>query len=196
MTKFLLGKKIGMSQLFDKKGNRVPVTLVTAGPCEVLQLKTKEKDGYEAYQIGFDKIEKKSKITKSMNNKPFRFQREFKGGEYKVGDTIDVSVFVEGDKVKVSGMSKGKGYQGAVKRWGFHGRNQTHGVKHEHRTLGSVGATGPERVILGKKMSGRMGHDRVTIKSSKVMKVDKENNLLVLKGAVPGRNGALLEIKA
>ncbi|MFH1582598.1 MAG: 50S ribosomal protein L3 [bacterium] len=196
MAKFLLGKKIGMSQMFDEQGKVVPVTLVMAGPCEVLQAKTKEKDGYEALQIGYDKIEKKNKIKKPMAKKPFKFQREFKGGQYKVGDTIDVSVFVEGDRVKVAGTSKGKGFQGGVKRWGFSGRNQTHGVKHEHRTLGSVGSTFPARVIKGKKMPGRMGSDRVTVKNVEVMKVDKENNTLALRGAIPGRNGILLEIKA
>ena len=185
-----------MSQIFDNEGKRIPVTLVLAGPCEVLQTKTAEKDGYAAYQIGFDKIEKASKITKSMNKKPFRFLKEFEGGEHKVGDSIDVSVFVEGDKVKVAAISKGKGFQGGVKRHGFHGRNQTHGVKHEHRTIGSVGPTYPERVIKGKRMPGRMGTDRVTVKNLKVIKVDKENNLLVLKGAVPGRTGILLEITA
>jgi large subunit ribosomal protein L3 len=196
MNKYLLGKKLGMSQMFDTTGKRVPVTLVTAGPCEVTQEKTKEKDGYASFQLGFDKIEKASKITKSMNKKPFRFLKEFKGGEHKVGDSIDVSVFVEGESVRVSATSKGKGFQGAVKRWGFHGRRATHGVKHEHRTLGSVGATFPQRVIKGKKMAGRMGSDRTTVKNLKVMKVDKDNNLLVLKGAVPGRTGILVEITA
>ena len=112
-----------MSQLFDEKGNVVPVTLVEAGPCRVLQIKTKEKDGYEAVQIGFKKIEKKKKITKSMKGKEYRYLREFKDGQdLKVGDEIDVSIFKEGDKIKISGISKGKGFQGAVKRWGFSGR--------------------------------------------------------------------------
>ncbi len=182
-----------MSRIFDQKGNMVPVTLIEAGPCQVTQVKTKEKDGYEAFQIGF---EKKKKEKKSLKGKPFRFLKEFKGGQYKAGDRIDVSAFQEGDKVKVSGISKGKGFQGAVKRWGFSGRNASHGVKHEHRTLGSIGMTGPERVIKGKKMPGRMGRDRVTLKNLKVAKVDKENNLLALKGAVPGSKGTLLEIYA
>jgi len=193
--KFILGLKLGMSQIFDEKGNQIPVTLIEAGPCEVTQIKKKERDGYQAIQVGFKKIEKPKKIKKPQTQKPYRYLREFKDGEYKVKDKIDVSIFREGDKVKISGISKGKGFQGAVKRWGFSGRNATHGVKHEHRTLGSVGSTFPERVIKGKKMPGRMGFERVTVKNLKVVKVDKENNLLAIRGAVPGRRGTLLEIR-
>lgn len=193
--KFILGNKIGMSQIFDEKGKVSPITLIEAGPCEVLQIKTKEKDGYQAIQIGFKKIEKKQKVKKSMEGKPFRFLCEFKNGDYKKGDKIDVSVFQEGNIVKVSGKSKGKGFQGGVKRWGFSGRNATHGVKHEHRTLGSVGGRFPQRVIKGRKMPGRMGHQRVTVKNLKVVKVDKKNNILVVKGAIPGSRGTLLEIR-
>ncbi len=181
--------------MFDKEGNVVPLTLIEAGPCHVTQVKTKEKDGYDSLQVGFKKIEKKKKIKKPMKGKPFRFLREFKDGEHKAGDKIDVSVFQEGDMVKITGTSKGKGFQGAVKRWGFSGRNATHGVKHEERTLGSVGTTGPQRVIKGKKMPGRMGFERVTVKNLKVVKVDKENNLLAVGGAVPGKKGTLLEIR-
>ncbi len=198
MTKFILGEKIEMSQLFDEKGKCVPITLIKCGPCYILQKKTKEKDGYEAIQIGFKKIEKKNKIKKTSKGKEFKYIREQRitGDEQcKVGDKIEISVFKEGDMVKVSGISKGKGFQGAVKRWGFHGRNATHGVKHDHRTLGSVGSSFPERVIKGKKMPGRMGAERVTVKNLKVAKVDAENNLLAVKGAVPGRRGTLLEIR-
>ncbi|MDP2967124.1 MAG: 50S ribosomal protein L3 [bacterium] len=195
MMKFLLGQKLGMSQVFDEKGKRIPVTLVEAGPCVVTQVKTKEKDGYQAIQLGFKKIEKEKKIKKPMRKKPFRWLREFKNGEYKVGDQIDVSVFQEGKKVKVSGISKGKGFQGAVKRWGFSGRGASHGVKHEARTLGSIGSSFPERVIKGKKMPGRMGNERTTVKNLEIVKIDKENNLLAVKGAVPGVNGTLLEIR-
>ena len=195
IMKFILGLKLGMSQIFDEKGNQIPVTLIEAGPCEVTQIKKKERDGYQAIQVGFKKIEKPKKIKKPQAQKPYRYLREFKDGEYKVKDKIDVSIFREGDKVKISGISKGKGFQGAVKRWGFSGRNATHGVKHEHRTLGSVGSTFPERVIKGKKMPGRMGFERVTVKNLKVVKVDKENNLLAIRGAVPGRRGTLLEIR-
>ncbi|MFH1714434.1 MAG: 50S ribosomal protein L3 [Candidatus Nealsonbacteria bacterium] len=195
MPKFILGKKIGMSQIFDGNGNLVPVTLISAGPCEVLQIKTKEKDGYQAVQIGFDKIEKAKKIKKTMKGKPFRFLREFLDENMELGTKIDVSIFKEGDKIKVSGISKGKGFQGGVKRWGFSGRNATHGVKHEHRTIGSVGSSFPERVIKGKKMPGRMGTKRTTVSNLKILKIDKDNNLLAIKGAVPGKTGVLLEIR-
>jgi large subunit ribosomal protein L3 len=194
--KFILGLKLGMAQTFDEKGSPVPVTLIEAGPCEVTQIKTKEKDGYQAVQIGFKKIEKKKKIKKPMKEKPYLWLREFKDGEYKVGDKIDASIFQEGDIVKVSGISKGKGFAGAVKRWGFKGRlSVSHGTKHELRTLGSVGMSVPERVAKGKKMAGRMGFERVTVKNLEVVKVDKENHLLAIKGAIPGRRGTLLEIR-
>ncbi|MEK7519439.1 MAG: 50S ribosomal protein L3 [Patescibacteria group bacterium] len=194
--KFILGLKIGMSQIFDEKGNVVPVTVIEAGPCFVLQIKTKERDGYEAIQVGFKKIEKEKKVKKVMAKKPFRFLREFRNDikEMKESQKIDVSIFKEGEKVKIVGISKGKGFAGAVKRWGFSGRGGSHGVKHEARTLGSVGSSFPERVIKGRKMPGRMGSERVTIKGLKVIKVDPEKNLLAVKGAVPGKNGVLLEI--
>ena len=196
--RFILGEKIEMSQVFDEKGRVVPVTLIAAGPCYVLQKKTQEDDGYTALQIGFKKITKKNKIKKTMKGKEYRYIREEKAGDneqYKPGDKIDISIFKEGDTVKISGISKGKGFQGAVKRWGFSGRGASHGVKHEHRTLGSVGSRFPQRVIKGRKMPGRMGAERVTVKNLKIAKVDPENNLLAVKGAVPGHRGTLLEIR-
>jgi len=195
--KFILGKKLGMSQIFDQTGRVIPVTLIEAGPCIITQIKTKEKDKYEAVQIGFQKIEKKKKIKKPMGKKPYRFLREFKDkiDEYKLGQRIDVSVFQEGEKVKISGISKGKGFAGVVKRWGFAGRPKTHGTKHELRTPGSIGTSFPERVPKGKKMAGRMGYERITTKNLKVVKIDKENDLIAVKGAVPGRKGTLLEIR-
>ena len=198
--KYILGLKLRMSQIFDEKGNVVPITLIEAGHCVVTQIKTKEKDGYNAVQIGFKKIEKKKKIKKPMKEKPFRWLREIRCDEseiknHELGKKIDVSVFEEGDIVKVSGISKGKGFQGAVRRWGFSGRGASHGVKHEQRTLGSVGMSFPERVIKGRKMPGRMGSERVTVKNLKIVKIDKENNILAVKGAVPGRKGTLLEIR-
>jgi len=193
--KFILGKKIEMTQIFNKQGQAVPVTLIEAGPCQVVQLKTKDKDGYEAVQIGFIKKEKQREIKKTEKGKEFKYLREFENsGKHKIGDKIDVSIFEDGDKVKISGISKGKGFQGAVKRWGFSGRNATHGVKHEQRTLGSVGSAFPQRVIKGKKMPGRMGAERITVKNLKIVKIDKENNLLAVRGAIPGRRGTLLEI--
>ncbi len=183
--------------MFDLEGNVLPVTLILAGPCQVTQIKTKEKDGYEAVQVGFQEITKEKKIKKPQAQKPFKYLREFRsiGQELKVGQKIDVSVFEEGEKVSVSGLTKGKGFQGGVKRWGFHGRPATRGAKHEERTLGSTGSRYPQRVIKGKKMPGRMGGNRKSLKNLKVVKVDKENSLLVVKGAVPGRKGTLLEIK-
>ena len=194
--KAILGKKIGMTQLFTEKGDVVPVTLIQAGPCHVLQLKTVDKDGYEAVQIGFQALRKSRQGKKSMKGKEFMYIREFeKVDEVKVGDTFDVSIFAEGDMVKVAGISKGKGFQGGVKRHGFSGMGASHGVKHEHRTLGSVGSAYPQRVVKGRKMPGHMGAGRITTKNLKIVKVDVENNLIAVKGAVPGPNGNFVEIK-
>jgi len=195
--KFILGNKIGMSQMFDKNGKLTPVTLISVGPCYVLQKKGKEKEGYEALQIGFKKIEKKNKISKSMKGKEYKFIKEYRieeGDTLNVGDEINASTFEEGEEVKVSGISKGKGFQGGIKKHGMHGRNATHGVKHEERNIGSTGSRFPQHVIKGRKMPGRMGYERTTVKGLKIMKVDKENNLLVIKGAVPGTERTLLEI--
>jgi large subunit ribosomal protein L3 len=199
--KFILGEKIGMSQIFDEKGNQIPVTVIEAGPCFITQIKSEDKDKYAAVQVGFKKIEKKKKIKKPMKGKEFRYLKEFQGppaggGEYKIGDEIDVSTFQEGDIVKISGISKGKGFAGVVKKWGFSGRNATHGVKHEQRTPGSVGSSFPERVVKGRKLPGRAGFERITVRNLKIVKIDLENNLLAVKGAVPGRKGTLLEIKS
>ena len=201
-----------MSQMFDDKGNIVPVTLVSAGPCVILQKKTKEKEGYNSLQIGFVKIVKKNKIKKTMKGKEYKYVKEAINGEganaprsssttgvaaegLAIGEEINVSLFKEGDKVNVSGISKGKGYQGGVKKHGFAGRNRTHGAKHEERQIGSVGQRFPQRVIKGRKMPGRMGHDRTTVKNLKILKIDVENNLMALKGAIPGHRGTLLEIR-
>jgi len=195
--KFILGKKIAMSQFFDEKGNHIPVTLIEADPCLVLQVKSKDKDGYESVQLGTDKLKDK-KVTKSIKTKPFRFIKEFRGNidisKYKVGDEVDVSVFEEQDKVKISGISKGKGFAGVVKKWGFHGRPASHGTKHELRAPGSIGSSTPQRVVKGKKMPGRGGNQRKTIQN-RVIKIEKENNLIIVEGCVPGRKGTFLEIR-
>ena len=193
--KFILGKKIEMTQMFGKNNEIIPITLIEAGPCFVLQVKTKEKDGYEAIQIGFEKKDNK-KLKKSEKAKPYRHLREFRtqNSELGINDKIDVSIFEEGDKVKISGKSKGKGFQGGVKKWGFHGRPSTHGTKHEERTIGSIGSAFPQRVIKGKKMPGRMGFTRISVKNLKIAKLDIKNNIIAVKGAVPGRRGTLLEI--
>lgn len=192
-----------MTQVFDEKDNVVPVTLISAGPCFVTQIKLQDKDGYEAVQIGFEKIAKANKIKKTMKAKPYRFLREFKnetggampaGRQAKIGDEINVSIFEQGDMVKVSGISKGKGFAGAVKRWGFVDKAKAHGAK-DMRQLGSIGSRYPQRVIKGKRMPGRMGKERISVKNLKVIKIDKENNILAVKGAVPGRRGTLVEIR-
>lgn len=194
--KFILGKKIEMTQMFDEKGRVTPVTLISAGPCVVLQKKTKEKEGYDAVQIGFVKITKQNKIKKTMKGKEYRHILEARNEkEGNVGDEITVSAFKEGDKVSVIGLSKGKGFQGGVKRHGMSGRNSSHGMKHEARTIGSIGQRFPQHTIKGRKMPGRMGADQITVKNLKIAKIDAENNIIALKGAVPGYRGTLLQIK-
>lgn len=189
-----------MSQIFDSDGNVIPVTLVRATPNVVLQVRTKEKDGYEAVQVGFGGRKQKN-IKKPQRGHfkelgSFRYLREFRTADkMERGQKIDVSVFQEGDTVKVGGISKAKGFQGVVKRHGFHGAPATHGTKHAHRQPGSIGATWPQRVVKGRRMAGRMGGERITVRNLKIVKIDVENNLLAIKGAVPGRRGTLLEIK-
>lgn len=197
--KFILGKKIQMSQIFDEKGKVFPVTLVEAGPCFITQIKNQEKDGYESIQIGFEKITKKSRIKKTMKGKEYKHLKEYKilkpeTYNLKLKDQIDVSMFQELDKVNVCGTSKGKGFAGAVKRWGFKDKAKAHGAK-DMRKLGSTGSRNPQRVIKGKKMPGRMGSDRTTVKNLRIMKIDKDNNVLAIKGAIPGKRGTLLEIR-
>jgi len=201
--KFILGKKIGMSQVFDKGGNVIPVTIIEAGPCFITQIKTKDKDDYEAIQIGFEEIKDK-KVKKSQKNKPYKHLRELRiinqepgvEKQFKLGGKISVDIFKEGDIIKISGTSKGKGFQGVVKRHGFSGGPASHGHRHVLRRAGSIGSSFPERVIKGKKMPGRAGGKRVTIKNLKVVIADTKNNLLAITGAVPGPNGSLVEIKS
>ena len=167
-----------MSQLW--KGEKViPITIVKAEPNKVSLVRTKERDGYEAAQVSLGKKKREFKIQDPR---------------FKIHDIVDVSVFNEGDVVKVSGLTKGRGFQGVVKRHGFHGGPKTHGQKNRFRAPGSIGSTAFQRVVPGRKMAGHMGDERVTIKNLKVLGVDKENNLLMLKGAVPGARGTLLEI--
>lgn len=205
MVEGLIGKKIGMTQIFDEKGNVAPVTIIKVGPCTVIQKKTREKDGYSALQMGF--LEEKSikKPTKPVMGHfsksgipPVRILREFRFAEkakIKEGDQFFVDIFQEGERVHIIGDSKGKGFAGVIKRWGFHGGKKTHGSMF-HRSPGSIGASAtPSRVVKGKKMPGQMGNKRVTIKNLTVIQADKENNLLVVKGAVPGARGGYLLIK-
>ena len=195
---FILGQKKEMSQVFSEDGRVRPATAIEAGPMVVTQVKTGEKDGYNAVQFGFGKKSPK-RIKKPQRAKNVRWMREFKvedTSEFEVGAVIDAGIFKEGDEIKVSAISKGKGFQGVVKRHGFHGGPRTHGQKHSEREPGSIGATWPQRVLKGKRMAGRMGGERVTWRGIKIMKVDAENNIIALKGAVPGRKGTLLEIRA
>lgn len=188
-----------MSQIFDKEGNVIPVTLIRVTPNIVVQAKTKEKDGYEAIQVGAGERREKN-IKKPQRGHfedlgNFRHVKEFRGINLEKGSKIDASVFQEGDEVKVTGISKAKGFQGVVKRHGFHGAPASHGTKHAHREPGSIGATWPQRVIKGMRMAGRMGGVRITTTGLKIAKVDAENNLIAIKGAVPGKRGTLLAIK-
>jgi large subunit ribosomal protein L3 len=199
--KLILGTKVAMSQIFDADGEAHPVTVISAGPVTVTQLKTTESDGYQAVQVGFG-LRNEKNISKAVKGHlkglgNFRFLREFplvKGDEMKIGDKIDASAFKEGDVVQVSGVSKGKGFQGVVKRHGFHGGPRSHGQKHSEREAGSIGGglrTGPRK---GMRMAGRMGGDRVTIKNLKVIQIDPATNEIFIKGAIPGRRGTLIEI--
>jgi len=198
--KFILAKKIGMTQIFVDR-TLIPVTLLEATPSQVVQVKSaKGKDGYDAVKLGFGKVNKPKRIKKTMKGQEFGCLREFRLSEpemknYQLGDKVDLGIFDEGDKVLVSGFSKGKGTAGAVKKWGFKGRlSSTHGTKHELRTLGSVGSSNPDRVRKGRRMPGRLGNERVTVKNLEVVKVDKEHNILAVRGALPGRPGTLLEV--
>ena len=196
---FILGKKLKMSQIW-KDDKIIPITLISAGPVVITQVRTKEKDGYEAVQIGFGAKKRLNKPMKGhlKNLGNFRNLKEFKvqSAKFKVADVLDVSQFQEGDKVKVSGLNKGRGFQGVVKRHGFHGGPKTHGQKNRWRAPGSIGATAPQRVMPHRKMPGRMGQERKTIKNLKIVGIDKEKNILMLKGAVPGMKGTLLEIQS
>lgn len=204
MIKVILGKKIGMSQIYEDN-SLIPVTVVEAGPCIVVQRKVKEKDGYNAVQLGFEEV-KETRVNKpklghfrKAKVSPRRYLKEFRVediGGLKVGDMIKVGVFKEGDLVDVAGVSKGKGFAGVVKRYGFKGGPASHGAKQWHRRPGSIGASSdPSRVFKGKKMPGRMGSEKVTARNLKLVKIDEKLNLLLIKGSLPGRKGGFVAIK-
>lgn len=226
MQKAIIGKKIGMTQIFDEKGNVIPVTVVEAGPCVVAQIKTVENDGYEAIQLGFGDVKLKIQngtgkgkrvrsdkfkdqpvnITmpllghfKKADVAPKRTLREFRVADisaYSVGDIVKADAFAEGDKIDVTGKSKGKGYAGVIKRWNFQRLKETHGSGPVTRHGGSMGACStPSRVWKGKKMAGHLGAERVTVQNLQVVKIDAENNLIAIKGAVPGPNGGTVTIR-
>lgn len=201
--KAILGKKIGMTQMFSPEGKAVPVTVIEAGPCVVVQTKTTDNDGYEAIQVGFDEIKEvrtnkpqKGHFAKA-NVKPMRYLREFRvesAAEYQLGQELKADVFTVGDAVDVTGTSKGKGFQGPIKRHGQSRGPMAHGSKY-HRRTGSLGAMGNNRVFIGHKLPGRMGNDKVTVQNLEVVKVDAERNLILVKGAIPGAKKSLVTIK-
>jgi len=200
----LLGKKIGMTRIFDDTGTMIPVTVIKVGPCYVTQVKTLENDGYRSVQIGFD--EKKEKNTskpvlghlKSATVPPLRVLKEFsfpEDAEVNLGDTLNVDLFDPGDEVKISGKSKGRGFAGVMKRHGFSGGQKTHGQSDRERAPGSIGQSSyPSKVFKGMKMGGRMGNKKASVMGLMVVKVDVENNLLFVKGAVPGARNSYVEI--
>jgi len=205
MTKGIIGKKIGMTQIFDEKGKVIPVTVLDAGPCVITQKKTLENDGYEAVQVGFGDV-KAQRVSKPLAGHfkkgdvaPKKTLREFRFDDisaYNVGDLIKADVFEAGEKVDVTGTSKGKGFQGVIKRWNFSRLKETHGSGPVVRHGGSSGAcSSPSRVWKGLKMAGHMGAETVTIQNLKVAKVDAENNLIAIKGAVPGPNGGIVIVR-
>ena len=201
----LIGKKIGMTRVFSENGEHIPVTVIKAGPCFVTQIKTQEKDGYDAVQLGFEDVREKN-VTKPRNGhfqkasvSPKRIIREFKpfaGDEVKLGAEVTVDVFTIGEKVTVSGTSIGRGFAGVMKRHNFAGAQMTHGQSDRQRSPGSIGQSSwPSKVFKGMRMAGRMGNDRVTISGLSVVKIDTEKNLLFVKGSVPGSKNGFLEIR-
>lgn len=200
----LIGRKIGMTSLYDENGKNLPCTVIQAGPCVITQVRTEKVDGYSALQLGFD--DKKDKHTSkaakghfdkagaSAKNKVVEFQ-DFEG-EYKLGDEITIDIFEEGEFVDVSGISKGKGFQGVVRRWGFQGSSRTHGQQSVLRAPGGIGgASDPGRIFKNKRMAGRTGGKKVKVQNLEVLKIDKEKNLIIVKGCVPGHRNTFLTIE-
>lgn len=197
---FILATKLGMTRIFDETGKVIPVTLLEFGENTVVDVKTKERDGYEAVQIGFGRKKGLSKPEKGQRKGlgDFKWLREFKtssGDKLSIGDKVNIGGFKVGEAVNVAGVSKSKGFQGVVKRHGFHGGPASHGQKDRHRAPGSIGATHPQHVIKGKKLPGRMGGERITVKNLAVAALDPENGFIALRGAVPGKRGDLLEVR-
>ena len=204
MKKGIIGKKLGMTQIFDEKGNVVPVTLIEAGPCVVAQKKTVENDGYAAIQLAYEDAKKKH-LTKAeaghfekagvalkKHLKEFRLEDT---SAYEAGSVVTVDTFAAGEKVDVTGITKGRGYTGAIKRWNLHKLRMTHGVGPVHRQSGSMGVIDPARIFKNKKMAGQYGNEQVTIQNLYVVKIDAEKNLIAVKGAVPGAKGGIVFIR-
>ena len=204
MKKGIIGKKLGMTQIFDQKGNVIPVTLIEAGPCAVAQKKTVENDGYEAVQLAYDDIKKKNVNKAQLGHfekaglTPKRHLKEFRLDDcsaLEVGSVVTVDTFAQGEKVDITGITKGHGYTGAIKRWNLHKLRMTHGVGPVHRQSGSMGVIDPARIFKNKKMAGQWGNEQVTILNLAVIKVDAEKNLIAVKGAVPGAKGGIVFIR-
>ena len=205
MKKGIIGKKIGMTQIFDEKGNVVPVTVISAGPCVVVQKKTKEKDGYSAVQLGFSdiperKLSKPAKGRFTKANVAFKkYLKEFRlenADDMNVGDIVTADVFAAGEKVDITGITKGRGFSGVIKRWGAHRLRMTHGTGPVHRQVGSMGANSdPSRVMKNKKMAGQYGNEKVTMLNLDIVKIDADKNLIAVKGAVPGSRGGIVYIR-
>ena len=204
MKKGIIGKKIGMTQIFDETGRVIPVTIVAAGPCVVAQKKTAEKDGYDAVQLGYADVKEKhlTKPEKGHFDKagvaPKKYLKEFRLDDcsaLNVGDIVSVDTFAAGDTVDVTGTSKGHGYTGAIKRWNLHLLGATHGIGPIHRQSGSMGVIDPARIFKNKKMAGQWGNEQVTILNLDVVKVDAEKNIIAVKGAIPGARGGIVFIR-
>ena len=204
MKKGIIGKKLGMTQIFDEKGNVIPVTLIEAGPCAVAQKKTVENDGYAAIQLAYEDAKKKH-LTKAEAGhfekagiSPKRHLKEFRLDDcsaLEVGSVVTVDTFAQGEKVDITGITKGHGYTGAIKRWNLHKLRMTHGVGPVHRQSGSMGVIDPARIFKNKKMAGQYGNEQVTIQNLSVVKIDAEKNLIAVKGAVPGAKGGIVFVR-
>ncbi len=204
MKKGIIGRKVGMTQVFDEKGNFIPVTVIEAGPCTVAQIKTADHDGYDAIQLGYKDVAE-TKLNKpeaghfkAVGASPKRHLKEFRLDDcsgYKVGDTVAADIFAAGEKVDVTGISKGHGYTGAIKRWNQHMLGKTHGIGPIHRQSGSMGVIDPAHIFKNKHMAGQWGNEQVTVQNLVIVKVDAEKNLIAIKGAVPGAKNGIVFIR-
>ena len=203
MNKAIIARKLGMTQVFSPEGKVIPVTVVEAGPCPVVQIKTLERDGYTAVKLGFSEVEEKYVNKPDLGQfkkagvKPQKYLKEFRGeaGGVEVGSVVTVETFAEGDKVDVSGLTRGRGFTGVIQRWNQHRLKETHGVGPVHREVGSMGAnSSPSRVFKNKHMPGQYGNERVTIQNLEIVKVDAARNVLLIKGAIPGPKGGIVTV--